>query len=394
MTLKRLLLCKVGTDFDPARHVAAGPWCFSGAEDVFPEWDRQDFAEAFSNSAEWADNIGLTQRLAEQLVAVWAERLNARHGRAYGIRFWRVMTLNWLVNAVQSLWFRWRHASALIVRQAGQPLEIALWLGDDTDWHAADFIAFYRAMLRPRMEYWMTSLVWDALAPASWPRLSLPPTESDRAVAAAAPPAAQETFSGRVARTLFGRLPFNSIPGIKAAKLPLSLLILALPRRPSADRYDDTCGDHAILDHFPPAFLAVLDHFLSETLPRSLGADFHGIESRATGLRYAPGRLLLDTVAAPDDAVRIIGAMAHEKGERVVTSQHGSDYGDRLAVSDAPVLEYPYHGFISWGWKAQANYRGNFVPLPAPVLSRTANRHREASADMILVGSHISVRGT
>lgn len=393
MRLKRLLLCQVGADFDPARHVAAGPWCFAGMEHVHPRWDEDELVEAFAGPEEWAAHLRLTQRLAEQLVATWAERLNFRHGRAYSPRFWRVMALNWLVNATQSLWFRWRHAAALIARH-DRPLEIALWRGRGEDWHAADFVAFYRAMLRPRMEYWMTSLVWDALAPSDWPRLEVPPTEADRLTAAAAPPAAEETLSGRLTRTLFGRLPFQSIPGVRAAKLPLSLLILVLPRRPSRDCYDGGFRDTEIFDHFPVAFLDLLDHVLTETLPRSLDRDFPRIEARALGLSYAPGRLLVDTVAAPDDGVRIVAAMAHEKGERVVTSQHGSDYGDRLAVSDAPVLEYPYHGFITWGWKGQSGYRGRFVPLPAPALARTAGRHREAGPALILVGSHMSVRGT
>ena len=41
--MRNLVIGRIPADFDPKTHVALGPWCFAGAEHIWPDWDDQEF---------------------------------------------------------------------------------------------------------------------------------------------------------------------------------------------------------------------------------------------------------------------------------------------------------------------------------------------------------------
>lgn len=388
--MKRLVLGPVEPDFDPACSFAVGPWCFAGAERRNPGWEDLPFPEPFPGSDDWSQAAVLTRQLADQLVPIWAERLNRRHGRTYSYRFWRLFLLNWLIMAIQPLWYRWRLLET-VVAEATTPMEVEAWQSE-SDWHFPDLNALHDSFHRADFDFWFTSLVADAVIPAHWPRRArrLEPMAQRKPPA---PPAGELTLLGRFKRRLFGRMPFDSIAGIRAAKVPLSLFIQLLPRRmPATDHF--RCGGDSVAEHFPQAFLDRLDTFLSLVLPDSFTTGFTHLEAEAKGLRYSRNRLLVDTVASPDDRLRLVAAMALEHGEKLVTSQHGAAYGLSRAMSAAASTEYPYHGFVTWGWHGQENFSGRFVPLPAPALTRFIGRHRQSGDAIIHVGGTLAVRAS
>lgn len=385
----RVILSQAPADFDPLRDVALGPWCFAGIERDHPGWEELSFPEPFPLADDWLNAARHTRALANQLVPDWAERLNRRHGCSYSLGFWRLFLLNWLIMAVQPLWYRYRALEALAAANPG-PLTVERFEGD-VHWDFPDLNALHDSFSRPDFDLWMTSLAADAVLPAAWPRS--PRRVESRPRKAAAPPPASATLAGRLARTVFGRLAFGSIAGVRAAKIPLSLLIRLLPRRGQAKSHYHF-DDAGVFARFPDGFLSLLDRFLEQVLPESFGDGFKVLETRALAQAYVPGRLFIDTVASPDDSLRLIAAMALERGEKLVTSQHGAAYGISAAMAAAAATEYPYHAFITWGWTRHGPYPGHFVPLPAPALTRFMDRHRPEGDTIVHVGGTLAVRGT
>lgn len=383
----RLVLGQLGPDFDSTRAYPFAPWCLVDAAEGLADPADYDFPRVFADRAalekSWADGC----RLAEHLAQVWGERLNARHGCKHGADFWRVYLVDWLCVVIQTVWYRWRYAELWLARHGDRIWQLEDW-DREVSWDFPTFSALYHALVTPSLDRWLTARVVDRLAPAHWPRVQVAVNDSrkDRAVAL---PSAAQTVGGRIAARLFGRLPFDAIPGIGAAKLLFSVAILAMPRSPARNHFRR--GDTAATGMFPAAFLDLLDEILQALTPRSFAADFSAYEKAALAQRYVPGRLAVGTVNSPNDALRIIQAMACERGEKLVTTQHGGYYGTAATVR-AQAVEFPYHGFATWGWTAQSGFAGNFVPLPAPLLQRTANRHRFRDHTAILVGTFMSLR--
>ncbi|CAA7613638.1 conserved hypothetical protein [Candidatus Terasakiella magnetica] len=385
----RVCLGPVPADFDPAFDLALGPWCFVGREDQVPGWEDLAFADAFPTPQDWVEADRLTRRLANALVPHWAERLNRRHGRSYSLRFWRVLLLNWLSVAVPPLWFRYRHVEAFVARHGQTPLSVDM-APDLDDWAIACSGDLMPTLWRADFDARLSSLALSCLMPPAWRVWTHPP----QAVTAPMPleaPNNRPSRLGRLIRSVFGRLAVQFVPGTRLARLPLSIFAAMLPRRQAQDHYH---FDDPVADSFPGAFLDLLDRFLCRTLPHSFAEGFAALETVALAERYHPGRLLIDTLNGEDDATRIITAMAHERGERLVGLQHGGIYGTAQAMMAAAETEYRYHGFLTWGWSAQEDCQGRFVPVPSPELSAVADCHHETAPRLILVGGSMVVHGT
>lgn len=385
----RVILSQAPENFDSKRDVALGPWCFVGCEDRIPGWEALPFVDAFPTSHDWVEADRLTRRLANALVPLWAERLNARHERGYSLRFWRVLLLNWLSAAIPPLWFRFRHVDAFVARYGQSPLMVEI--ASDLDcWNIRRSGDLIPTLWRTDFDLRLSSMVLSVLMPSQWrikevepqPASVLPPFDA---------PSDSPSRLGALARSLFGRLPVQFLPGARLSRLALSACVALMPRRAPQDHYNFS---DPVAELFPPAFLDLLDGFLRRTLPRSFTTDFAELESRALAERYHPGRLLIDTLNGEDDASRMVTAMAHERGERLVGFQHGGIYGTARAMMAAAETEYRYDAFLTWGWTAQEDCEGRFVPTPSPELSALADRHHETEPCLILVGGSMVAYGT
>ena len=376
--------------FAAADAQAFGWWCILDRDDLLDDADEGVFPDPFPTPEAWVQADRHCRRLANRFVPVWAERLNAAHGRSYSSRFWRVMVLNWLTAAIPALWYRWRYTQDFIAAQGGVPCRVAVAPAQD-DWRieaSADLIDRFAS---PAGDYLLTSAILRELAPKNWVLVEdacIP----DGNGGGAEEPNLSETWAGAMARRLFGRLAVVTVPGLRLSKIPLSLIVSLLPRSAGRVHYD--FSDDGIFQEFPVEFLKWLDFFLPALLPLSFRDGFSDLEAHALRQTYFPGRLLVDQLNAPEDRTRAAIAMAHERGERLVGCQHGGIYGTAKAMMTSAATEYPYHAYLTWGWTEQEDYRGHFVPLPFPALSRCADRHRESGPELLMVGGAMAVRGT
>lgn len=388
-TERTLVLTRVGPDFDIARDIPLGPWCFIGTEEQYPDWQELDYIEPFDKPAALSQADTMTRALANQLALKWTDILNARHGRSYSAEYWRTQLILWLVSGAQTTWRRFVHMELLVERYGDQPVRVDV-LDEKPNWGFAHIVSFSRHIGEDRdFDLWMNSEILKIVAPPSWTLVPVAPASEHGLVAK---PKMNTPFDdyGRVSglvRRIFGRLCFDSVSGVRLSKILFSLYIKALPKRPSQSK--KIAVDKEVFKQFPKAYLDFLDRFLECTLPRVYTDGFLELERAALKNKFVAGRLFVDHLLTLDGRRRAVLAHAQEAGERLVGSQHGCGYGACLSVPWAAEGEYKYDAFITWGWNKQQDLEGNMIPLPSPRLSRTMNSHVQKNNQLIFTGARI-----
>ena len=388
MTTPRLILDTVPDDFDPERDIALGPWCFIGREEVCSGWDRLPFGEVLDDDEVlWRDWMR-TRILANRLCRTLGDDLNARHGTGYGHRYWREMTMLWLLLLIQSAWLRYRQAEQAIAEHGDTPLTVAV-ADELTGWQFRDDLDFFHnGPKNPDFVLWIFTLLLQDRAPEAWTLVPSRAVGYRPAAPAATPP---PPLSARLAASVMKRRAVYNLTGTRRSEWLLSMLVPFMPRRPQrfpllADE-DPAAAD---VPPFPDDFVRLVDTLIPATMPDTLGRDFAQHDADAAALPYRPGRLFVSGASKYVPKTRFMTAHALENGERVMRYQHGAYYGS-AHIMIGHEIEYYDHGFISWGWTDDGRALRAAVPLPVPMFSSVADRHAAVNADIIFVGTNMEL---
>jgi putative transferase (TIGR04331 family) len=389
-TKRRLFLSRVEVDFDPSTDIAAGPWCFADCENDFNGWDDLPFIDSFSDWQSLSDADVLSRRLANHMALSWSDRMNTATDRSYSADFWRRFLILWIVAAIETSWRCYTNLQLLVERYGSETLHVRVL--ENTPTWSIDSVSDMMDLLAldSHFDFWMKSLFLRNLAPDTWTieQVPLETSVSSGIKKQSVDPSSEMRRSPF--RAAIGRLGFDHVQGTKLVRPFYSLLINLLPRLPASGK--KFSPDPDVLKSFPLDYLSLLDEFLEATFPSSYGEGLPAILKKAEALKYKPGRLTITHAASVDTENHLINALAVESGERVVGFQHGGWYGISLVEPWSTETEYIYHAFISWGWTEQADFYGNVVPLPAPILSEIRNKHKAKNDHLIFVGTRMFVQ--
>ncbi|MCB2102841.1 MAG: LIC12162 family protein [Rhodobacterales bacterium] len=381
----RLILDRIPADFDRDADVALGPWCFQGREQLCPDWETIDFEPLFDSIEDEARAAERLRDLVRARLPRWCARMNARHGER-GDRYWRVLLMPWLLGVAQFVWLHQRLLERIIARHGNRPLTVTVPDAGQV-WDFPDTRAFVDAgLLDQAFTAWVDGLIIAAQPPSAW--------TIERAPAVARPTAepAALSMATRVGglrgwlRRAHGRSRFCRVNGARYSALPMGLFLSLLPARGAGDGdYVPGPRDPDIESRFDAGFLALLDFLEERTLPATFTTNFAAMDARARELRYRRGKLrVVGPLLIVDDADKFIIATAAERGEWIVCSQHGGNAVQRPLLN-SPECEYTHDAFISWGWHADGDNRGRFIPLPSPLLARFRDRYRGGGGTAVLV---------
>lgn len=384
----KLYLSNLDDGFDPIKDRLIGPWCLKGTRWVDDDWSRFDFIEPFESPTDKSDAADACAMLVRFHVTRLTAELNTLHNKTYGIEFWWTLLTPWLLHLVEASWRHWVTIERFVERHSSETLSYdSPDTPDDFKFQFTDTRDFiYSGLRSPDVLSWMLAGFLRNLAPEHWerrrisvPELGIGSSES------AAPPARTNTVK-RVARRILGRMPVANIPGMSLASIPLSLYVNLLPRRTVIE---DFKGEPATTapDHFPPAYIQALETLIDQTIPRSFTADFDTYAGHAAKVRYRPRRLFVTAPTIFEDRQTFEIAHALAAGERVVRTQHGSEYGIADAFNIGWMNEYVNAGFLTWGWRKHKDFPGRFLPVAAPMLNGVKSRHKCRSPQIILVGT-------
>ncbi len=374
---RQLVVDTIPPDFSPETHVALGPWCFFGVEDVYPEWDSLDFVDPFADAEARKDAGRVTRALAHTLLDRLWPQMNRRHGVNYSREFWRVVLIDWLLHLTMMCWRIWAHVEAFIARSGTEPFNVSLLVASSPFQFATtqDFVVAARDPSDFRT--WLINEIVRRLARRHW-RVA-----NDRTIS-------PQTVSPLILRNRRRRSVENiamlAMGGWRVAyawQWATSLYVNLLPRRkarPPAPPFRASTN-------FSTPFLELVDELVESTLPQCLGPGFKTLDADAKAQRYRRGRLNVVYMNPHDDQQSVRRAHAVEAGERVVPVQHGGVYGWGAPDTQHVENEYSYEAFATWGWTKYEDETARFVPLPSVTLGTGLGLARRSGENWVFVSS-------
>ncbi len=364
----------------PATHVASGPWCFAGRENAFFDWD-----EAFPlppdpypdiaglEAASFAANAEMVR-----LIPILAEHLNEKRGTGHSLVFWETALAPWLLTALQSLRERCDRLGGLI-RLYGKESMAAPLLPEKCAFSFRNSLDFMvHGVQDAAYNHYVFSRLLEAFGlPAAWTAVY----EPIRPLHGAAP--AKRGLKDRL-RGFLRRLPF---PRVKGFGLQQSLLF-SLALWSNIKNNDKTLP---LAAYAAPAGTAFCDPPF-DPLPLLLrGLPLDLVEAPIPAPPRKKGRIrIMAGEFMQDEAYGLQLGAWREGGGRLVDIQHGGNNGN-LRCPGSTVLDYRQHAHLTWGWSSHAPHPVNAVPVPHPLVAKVADKHRENAADLVLVGTEMSV---
>ena len=173
--MKKLYLEVIDELYDPKVDYTLGPWCFIGAENLYPEWENIEFIEPFENIKSLSEAELFTRNLANQYAIKLTTTLNAQHSRNFSVEYWRSMLILWLIALIQALWRRYKHIENFVQVYKGENLNVHIYNGPKHE-NIDSLNEFMDLLLySSSFDFWISSLLIEKLAPDNW---SLTPISS------------------------------------------------------------------------------------------------------------------------------------------------------------------------------------------------------------------------
>lgn len=372
---------------DPATHMAAGPWCFAGREELFPEWEkRYSFApEPLADACRLAQAARSAQILCVSMIPRIAELLWP-DARKFPPEYWQTLLEPWAVDVARQIVERVLRCEAMKERWGHVRMRVALLPGDCQFNFRDEHDFTLRGGLGLLFNHWLLSRLLELDWPVPWEKAMLP-------AQTAWPEEKPQPFWRRKiidwARAQMLKLPFPRLKGMGFGQsLLFSLSLLHGCAGPDHSlNVRETFGKEDLPDNLRHDYLDIFQ----KCLPRSLRELRHG---RGPARTAKPRLRVASIIAYENAAYRQKLALWRAKGHRLAYAQHGGNYGQAAVVCDTQLVEYTQDVFFTWGWSKHGDSFGNFIPMPVPQLSAIANKwHAAKDRKLLFVGTEMAAYG-
>lgn len=340
------------------------------------------FEDAFKTSDDLIASKEIILELANTLTHELGPVFNRKHGVEHGDGYWRLLLMPWVLEILQTVWKRYKHVEKFVDKHSAENLTADIWV-EDIDWKHADAAELHSRILSTHsFNFWLTSKCLEALAPTSWTlrRISCHPDIPG-------PVSRRESALKTWLRSLYYDQRCRRVYGFRLSSFLISFWLLLLPRKNQRPRSRPTRTCAELESSLPNHFVDLYRRILWQTIPDSLDTAYAQYENMAARRRYRQGKInLLGPVLLLSDSDKFLMAHAHEKGELIVCTQHGSSGFQEINIGSAEV-ENKQDALFTWGWTEQADDEGRFIPLPSPLYAPYVDRHKEKHPTLCLVGT-------
>ena len=379
--MKRLWLTCIPNDFDPGKDIPLGPWCFLGKEHLFPDWDSFVFEpDPLDTMEEIAYHSELATSFANAYLHKMVAGLNRMNNCNYSAEFWRILTFPWLIHLVHSTWERQLRINQFLKKYKSVPIEVDL-VENNFDWDFKDTSNFIdNGICEPFYNEWLFSRLLEKRIPPQWKvnwketsHIGLKSIFEKRTIQSKL---ADFFTTFCLSRTVYG------IGKLDAILFELLLWIKSFRSAKPKQFAIDGNGDVLKLE-----WNLNWEDLIYRTMPRffkKIGDNCDHCRLKIRKQRF----YLLGPVTYFNEKAKLHLAKSVEYGAKLITTQHGSNYGIDKTFALPPEIEYKQYGFLSWGWKEQEDYKGNILPLSAPLLDKLKYRGN-GNDKLILVGRRL-----
>jgi len=378
--MKTLVLGTIPDNFSPETHLPLGPWCFVNKEDIYPDWESLSFeSDPFATSDELAEAARITSAYANSLIPVLTEQLNKESGTQYSEKFWRLLIMPWLLYLVQTTWERQCRLKQFLKKHQSQALTVEL-VKDSMDWKFSDTVDFLsRGVLNPDYNEGLYSRMLEKNLPSAWQGSYI-----EKSTGYNSPLNQRPTWKTWIKDAVSSRLRCRSVYGIGPINSILWSLFLSM--KPT--------GHYLVVDQFhcketSPELNWMLDFkkLLQSTLPACF-KDIRNLGAKEEKKRARMGKVnLIGPVIYYHESNKLNLAYRVELGEKLISTQHGGNYGELKSAPLISEIEYKQSGFLSWGWEKHQDYVGNIYAAASPYLGDFRDRHHQTDDELILVST-------
>lgn len=377
----------------PEAYIAAGPWCFVGQEELFPDWeDRFTFGpEPFADHDALEQAACEARCLTARSIAPLAKELRSPELPPLPDVYWETALSAWLVVAAMQVIIYARRAESLVAQWGAEPLRVPVLPADCSFAFATEMDFVLGGTLGHAYTHWLFSRMLEARWPEAWEKVMLPTPPQEELRHGFRPPATWKERLRRKARHALVQvaltMPFPRIKGFSFSQSCKYSWALLQNRNPL---------DHstAIADYAVPGEYAAVPELPLDPLPLLRMSMPESVRRARHPHRITPARRkrvrVASILADEDTAYRLRLARWRARGHKLVCIQHGGNYGNVRSTAAIPVTEYCQHAFLSWGWNQQGSMRGNFIPMPHGQLARLRDAHTESSGRLLYVGTEIT----
>ena len=385
--IKKVYLGQIPKDFNLKKDIAFGPMCFAGKENLIEGWEKIKFDDdPFENIDLCSKSELLCQKESLYFLDLLSKKFNKKYNLNYSNNFWKIILFPWIPYIVSFAYEKQLRVENFIKKYKNKDLHILL-IKDNINWSFENCLDFMqRGLKNPIFNEWILSRFFESNLPKKWTYEYL---DKSSKVEYYKDPQKKITSYFPFLKFLNGFNRVFEVYGFRFTDLIIFNLILGLKK--PLEKPDEFIGiKNSIksinwLYNIEKLFEKTQTKFL-KTLPKNL--------VKFKKIRYTKNKINLisaSQITNTDNNLKIKFALKKEFGEKLFLVQHGGhNYGTSKFNSPASLVEYNQNTFITWGWKEQENYKGNFVNLPSPYLSKFINKHNSINNKIILVGNYMN----
>ena len=375
---KRLILGNIPQDFDAENDIPLGPFCFINKEDIYEHWEKIVFpVDPYRSTESLIEAETITSNIASSLLPKLAHELNVTNKTHFSIKFWRIMLLPWLLILIHAIYERYLRINQFVDKHKKEKITVEL-LHSATEWEFIEVQDFIKnGILNPEYNKWLFSRILENSIPNTW-----------------------ECYYSRIKKSYNNEINIkqkkniildnslnkyrrcNGIYGIGFIESILWSIYLSFkPIKNKGNKRSKPSLECNKKFGIP----LDLDSVIYPSLPKCY-TDLKLISTPK--IHAVPGRIrLIGPQIYFSEKEKYALAYCVEKGERIISTQHG---GGGCALKVHPLraeVEYKQYNYFSWGWTNHEDYHGDIIPMPSPLLTGYKDKHKELNSSLIIVGT-------
>ena len=371
----------------PAAFFASGPWCFSGQEKDFENWEETyTFApEPLANQNVLPKACKMAQALSLKIIPLIVSELGEKFN-GYPNPYWETLLIPWAISFASQITERYLRVNAMIEIWGNKQL-VANLLPENTIFNFQNEADFnLRGLLGINYNWWLFSRLLEKNPPLNWQldyEKSLSPISFGQVQ--------RKTIFADIRhflKKLLLKMPFPRLKGMSFFQsLTFSAALLHGCKNPDSPLsiFNEFNNPELIRDLCNENFLLTL---IRTSLPESIKLLTH---PKKWARSHKSQKIKIASITAYEDCVyRQALAIWKANGNRLAWVQHGGNYGQIKVACNAAMVEYAEDVFFTWGWNKQEDLIGNFVPMPYPQLQNIRNHWQQKSDVIIFAGTEMA----
>lgn len=370
-----LIIGQIEDHHTPQKHIPITPHCFIDRSNLIDKWREVTFRDPFVEKKFHKTSDEQTAKEALHYVKVMGDYLNEKLDVDHSFIYWKIMLYPWVLIALQSAWSHQEILKSYL--NYYHRIEVTVKRGEK-DWHFKDTNDF-QSRIGKEVDYseWLFSIIIEKMKPENVKvNYSNNKWENNRNTTSRMN--FGKTYLTKIFNRIFSR--FQKAYGMNILEVVFFNFLLFI--KPSSKNYKIRKNHPHTGTHLEWE-IDVFD-YLKKTLPDiflTIPKRKHFSIRQSRRVWHVSNRL------AYDENVKHRVAIAAESGDLIVPSQHGGHaYGSALISEFIRKVELEQDAFISWGWDSRRENE-NIIPLPSPLTSILAGKHRNKTDKVIMVGT-------